>query len=292
MTNLFKKTKLTELKNKIPDVSNLAKKTALTTVENKMPSVSNLVKKTNYDAKISELEKKRTDHNHDKYITTPEFNTLVASVFDGRLGQANLIFKTDFDAKLSSLNRKFTANKTTHLLVENELKKLKTFDSSYFTGKSHFEEDDTQNFLVFQSTYRYFKRIAGVGNSNDISYWKSKGLSRENITPPAMPDNSLTPQLSYYGTKTRVKFTGICLKQDKITYNHKNVVNIHIVYELGASSSYSDKSEFKNCLFGAVTLTKNADIDKYGYFGYGIGFDRKSSFSFQGGGFGQNVIIF
>ena len=39
-------------------------------------------------------------------------------------------------------------------------------------------------------------------------------------------------------------------------------------------------------------MTKNADIDKYGYSGYGIGFDRKSSFSFPGGGFGQNVIIF
>ena len=48
----------------------------------------------------------------------------------------------------------------------------------------------------------------------------------------------------------------------------------------------------KNSLFGAVTLTKNADINKYGYSGYGIGFDRRSSFSFSGGGFGQNVIIF
>ena len=48
----------------------------------------------------------------------------------------------------------------------------------------------------------------------------------------------------------------------------------------------------KNCLFGAVTLTKNTDIDKYGYSGYGIGFDRRSSFSFPGGGFGQNVLIF
>ena len=45
-------------------------------------------------------------------------------------------------------------------------------------------------------------------------------------------------------------------------------------------------------LFGAVTLTNNADIDKYGYSAYGIGFDRRSSFSFPGGGFGQNVLIF
>ena len=45
-------------------------------------------------------------------------------------------------------------------------------------------------------------------------------------------------------------------------------------------------------MFSAVTLTKNTDIDKYGYSGHGIGFDRRSSFSFPGGGFGQNIIIF
>ena len=101
--------------------------------------------------KISQLEKKLTDHDHDKYIiTTPEFNTLAASIFNAILSQANLITKTDFDVKLSSLNRKFTSNKSKHLLVENELKNLKTFDSSYFFGKSHFEEDGTQNYLVFQ----------------------------------------------------------------------------------------------------------------------------------------------
>ena len=59
------------------------------------------------------------------------------------------ITKTDFDAKLSSLNRKITQNKSKHLLVENELNKLKTFDSSYFVGKSHFGEDGTQNYLIF-----------------------------------------------------------------------------------------------------------------------------------------------
>ena len=48
----------------------------------------------------------------------------------------------------------------------------------------------------------------------------------------------------------------------------------------------------KSCLFGAVTLSKNVDIDKYGYSGYGIGFDRRSSFPFPGGGFGQNELIF
>ena len=105
------------------------------------------------------------------YITTPEFNTLATSVFNARLVQANLITKTHFDAKRSSLNRKITSNKTKHLIFENELKNLKTFDSSYFISKIHVEEDGTQNYLVFQPMNRYFKQSAGVGNDNHIYYW-------------------------------------------------------------------------------------------------------------------------
>ena len=58
------------------------------------------------------------------------------------------------------------------------------------------------------------------------------------------------------------------------------------------SSSHFDDPTLKNCLFGAVSLTKKSDVDSYEYSGYGIGFDRKSSFSIPGGGFGQNVLIF
>ena len=82
---------------------------------------------------------------------------------------------------LSSLNRKITANKSKDLLVENELKKLKTFDLYYFIAKSHFEEDGMQNYLVFQPIKRYFKVIASVGNGSYIYYWKSKWLSDERI---------------------------------------------------------------------------------------------------------------
>ena len=128
----FVTTKLTELESKILDFSRLATKTALTVVENKIPDVSSLVKKINYDTKISELEKRLTDHNRGKYITTPEFNTLAADVFNARLAQANLITKTDFDAKLSSRNKKITANKTKHFLSDNDL--------SYYSGKQYFDE--------------------------------------------------------------------------------------------------------------------------------------------------------
>ena len=80
-TDFVKKTKLTELESKVQDVSSLATKTALTTAENKISDVRSLVKKANYDTKISDLEKKLSDHNHDKCITTPEFNTLTADYF-------------------------------------------------------------------------------------------------------------------------------------------------------------------------------------------------------------------
>ena len=121
---------------------------------------------------------------------------------------------------------------------------------------------------------------------------KSKGLSAETIKPPATSDNSLTPALIYYGTKTRVKFTESCLNPPKVSYTHGTIVNIYTGYELGASGSHTDDPTLKKCFFGAVRLTKNADIDKYGYYGYGIGFDRRSHFSFPGRRFGSNLILF
>ena len=170
-----------------------------------------------------------------------------------------------------------SANTRQVLLAKDELNKLKTFDSSYVIGKSHFEEDGTQNYLVFQPINKYFKVIT---NTDYVSSWKSKGLSAETINPPATSDNILTPRLNYYGNKVRVEFTGSCLKQSTISYTHGKVVNIYIVYELGTSSSHNNDPTLKNCLFGVVTLTKNADTDKYGYSGYEIGFDRILSFSF------------
>ena len=81
---------------------------------------------------------------------------------------------------------------------------------SYFIGKNHFEEDGTQNYLVFQPIRRYFKVIT---STNYISSWKSKGLSNETIKPPATSDNSLNPIVNYYVTKVRLEFRGSCLKQ-------------------------------------------------------------------------------
>ena len=118
-------------------------------------------------------------------------------------------------------------------------------DSSYFIGKSHFEEDGTQIYLVFQPINKYFKLIT---NTYYVSTWKSK-VSSESIKPPTIYDNSLTLALNYYGTKTRVKLTGSCLKQSKISFTYGKIVNIYIVYELGASSSHINDPTLKNvCL--------------------------------------------
>ena len=67
--------------------------------------------------------------------------------------------------------------------------------------------------------YRYFKRIVGVGNY--IYFWTSKGLSDGRINYITASSYKVTPQLTYYGTKTRVEFNGCCFIEDSVTLNHK-----------------------------------------------------------------------
>ena len=81
--------------------------------------------KTDYDSNNTEIERKLTDHDHDKYITTPEFNNLAGRVFTARLAQANLVRKTDIDDKWHSLNQKINSNKKNIYLLKINLKKFK-----------------------------------------------------------------------------------------------------------------------------------------------------------------------
>ena len=95
----------------------------------------------------------------------------------------------------------------------------------------------------------------------------------------------------YNMRKIGIKFDGSFLDRPPSTIFHGGIVNICTVYEI--TSNYSDINypTLENCLFGSAKLTKNADIDKYGYSGYGIGFDRETYSSF-GSEIGKNVIIF
>ena len=82
-------------------------------------------------------------------------------------------------------------------------------------------------------------------------------MSDEIIKPPTTSDNSLAPALNYFGNKTRVKFDGSYLKQDKITFTHGKIVNTYIVYEINLwNRGYDDYLTLKNYLFGAVKLVK------------------------------------
>ena len=115
-------------------------------------------------------------------------------------------------------------------------------------------------------------------NDSNILSWKSKGLSDENIKPPSTSNKTLNPSVNYVGTKAIAKFNGDCLKQDKITFDHRKIINNYIVYETERKVNISSYPALENCLFGAVKLTKHVDADLYKYSGYVIGFDRKGFF--------------
>ena len=156
VSGLVKKTnfnvKITEVEGKIPSITRLATSSALTAVEDKVPNVSSLVKKPDFTAKGTEIGGKIPS------ITGLASSSALTAVEDKIPDVSSLVTKTDFDARLPGLNKKITSNKTKHLLVENELKKIEKFDAAYFRGKNYFEEDGMQNYLVFQPVYKYFEK--------------------------------------------------------------------------------------------------------------------------------------
>ena len=131
---------------------------------------------------------------------------------------------------------------------------METFDSIYFCGKIHFEDDGIQNYLVFQPIQRYFKTFSAI-DSNILS-WKSKGLSDESLKPAITSNKMLNHSLDYIGTKARVHFNWDCLKQEKITFNHEKTANIYIVYEIERSVNISSYSTPENCFIWCDKINK------------------------------------
>ena len=153
-SGLVKKTdfsaNITEIESKIPNISSLATNSALTSVENKRPDVINLVKKTNYDAKISDIEV--------KYITTADYNKFTKNVVSNNIKSKELVNKSGVVGFINNaeLDGKVTAleTKVEFKAEQNKIIKLQAFESSYFRGKNHFEDNYTQNCLIFQPMYR------------------------------------------------------------------------------------------------------------------------------------------
>ena len=164
---------------------------------------------------------------------------------------------------MQDISDQITSNKKKHHLAEIELKKLKTFDASYFRGKNYFD-NNSKNYLVFEASLS----LKGGASYNSILSWDSKGVTKEIIKPSRSNNNILLPKIEYIDTKERVKFNGDCLIQDQITYAPKTIVSIYIVHEITKRNPTSSYPTLENCLFGAAKLTKNPDIDNYKYLGY------------------------
>ena len=112
--------------------------------------------------------------------------------------------------------------------------------------------------------------------------------------PPFTSNKSLSPKLVRMNkSRIRLEFKGSCFKQDKAPFISNNVVNLYIVNELNIwSQDFNAEFTLKDCLFGNVKITKNADPDKYSYSEYGIVFDSHSLFLIPKFDCGKNIITF
>ena len=199
ITNLAAKTalnaKINEVKGEIPNITNLATNASL--------NASNLVKKTYYNTKLSEIEKKVTEQNHDKYITTPELNKFISSNFDLRFKPANLASnsdianfakKTDFDNKPSKKVKAISIKE----LIKDLIDKF-----SILNGAKYFSLGIFQNYLASIPDKKYIKYFT---STTQVESWKSNGMSEErieNITKTdsnfalTFVDNDLSPDKNF-----------------------------------------------------------------------------------------------
>ena len=169
-------------------------------------------------AGLTDAEKKIPGHS--KYITTPTFNKLTAENFAARLAQANLASKNhmanfdkkkDFDDKLKYLGKKlFQIKQNLYLLKMNSFKKI-TFGLSLFIGKSCFNNDGAELYLIPQPLYYTLRRR---DDTEKVVSWKSKGLPTEKLTTLTTDDNSFPPSIKRYrNSSICLIFKGSCLKQ-------------------------------------------------------------------------------
>ena len=144
-----------------------------------------------------------------------------------------------------------------------------------------------QNYLVFQPIKKYLRFNPKTGL---LPEWKSKGLYDKIIKPPYI---NLAPIPGFNNDGKRYfLFRGNCLKEDQAKSEYDKIINIYFVYDLESNINSNPDFTVENCLFGAVRITKNTDVNKYRCSGYGTGFDGKGVFSHPTGSFGNNAIIF
>ena len=162
-------------------------------------------------------------------------------------------------------------------------------EASFNRGLYYYNQ---HSYLIFEGKVTFF-----VKASTSISGWKSTGSysNDHNDTYPhlkSVANSNSVPKLLIENSRFCVNFKGNYVKQDKISYLHGSVVNIYIVYSLKNRTVNNPDFTVQNGLFGAIKITKNVNTSNYSYSGYGICFDRNSSFSIGNINKGKNVIIF
>ena len=213
-----------------------------------------------------------------------------------------MITKTDFGTKLKSVSDRVTNNKSKDILLDNELKKLKTLVCS----SEKIKLNDLQKEISFNRGFFYYlqqiylvyecKVNSFAFNNKKITNWRSTGIFNylDYYSMNGIEDTKKELPKLKIDDETYVYLHGSYFQQNNvIVTNNKNVIDIYVVYKLDPISSTRDTTfTIQNALFGAMEITKNADTSKYKYKGYGICFDEGCSFSMGNINNGRNVLIF
>ena len=160
---------------------------------------------------------------------------------------------------------------------------------SVLNGAKYISLGIFQNHLIFTPA---IKQIKYFHVSTQIYSWKSNAMSEESIENITKSNSNFAPTFFDHHSLPGINFNEHCLIKNNI-FIPKMVINLYISYTLGPHlRNLNTDFTLSHSLFGFVKLTKNVDLDKYKYTGYGIGFDSRSDFLFTDGGYGKSVIIF
>ena len=260
----------------IPDISGLASETELTAVEGKIPDVAGFVKQRDYSNEITKIKN----------------DCATNASLDSKLNELKAQHIAD---EVKKVDDKVKKNASDILGFESRLKQKEDIadegkrENSFNREFYHYLQ---KSYLVYKCRTNSFKKNA----SSKLTTWKSTGIDNlsANSDLKAISDGArLLPTLENYG-RMSVKFNGNYFVQNKVLHpNNNNVVNIYIVYKLDTiNNARNTDYSIQNALFGAVKITKNDDISKNKYEGYGICFDEGVTFTKGNITNGKNVIIF
>ena len=161
---------------------------------------------------------------------------------------------------------------------------------SILNGAKYFPSGIFQNYLVFIAAIKHIKYFHGT---TQIYSWKSNGMLEDSLANLTKSDSNFAPTFVSHHSLPDINFNGHCLIKNNISLP-KKAINLYISYTLAPQlKNFNTNFTLNNYLFLSVKLTKNSDLDKYEYTGYGIGFDPRGEYSLPDGRVvDKNVIIF